>query len=227
MREKITKVKDFSIKNKKWIILFILLIMILAIVEDVFEKEIMKLDIIGYGIVSSLIDPSVTPIAIVITNLGGAIVICTLTIILLLLVKNKKISFCILLNLIITTLLNLFLKNIIQRPRPVEFRLISETGYSFPSGHSMISMAFYGFLIYLIYKYFKNRKLKIILITFLSILIIAIGISRIYLGVHYTSDVIAGFMISVCYLIIYTSLVKKYIIEREEKNESKNEEINK
>ena len=227
MREKITKVKDFSIKNIKWIILFILLIIILAIVEGVFEKEMMKLDIMGYGIVSSLIDPSVTPIAIVITNLGGAIVICTLTIILLLLIKNKKISFCILLNLVIATILNILLKNIVQRPRPNEFRLISETGYSFPSGHSMISMAFYGFLIYLIYKYFKNKKLKIVLITFLSILIILIGITRIYLGVHYTSDVIAGFLISVCYLIIFTSLVKKYIIEREDRNENKNEKINK
>lgn len=222
MKEKLTKVKDLGIKNFKWIILFVLLIMILAIVEDVFEKEIMKLDIMGYDIISRIIDPSVTPVAIVITNLGGAIVICTLTILMFLLIKNKKISFCILLNVIIATVLNIFLKNIIQRPRPVDFRLILETGYSFPSGHSMVSMAFYGFLIYLSIKYLKNKKLKIVLTTFLSILIILIGISRIYLGVHYTSDVIAGFMISVCYLIIYTSLVKKYIIGREDENESKN-----
>ena len=200
MREKITKVKDFSIKNIKWIILFVLLLIILAIVEDVFEKEIMKLDIMGYGLISSLINPSVTPVAIVITNLGGAMVVGALTVISFILIKNKK---------------------------PDEFRLISETGYSFPSGHSMVSMAFYGFLIYLIHKYFKNKKLKIVLITFLSVLIILIGISRIYLGVHYTSDVIAGFMISVCYLIVYTSLVKKYIIEREDENDSENKEINK
>lgn len=226
MREKITKVKEIGIKNLKWIMLFILLLMIIAIVEDVFDKEIMKLDIMGYSLISSIIDESVTPIAIIITNLGGAIVICILTLISFILIKNKKISFCILLNLIISTFLNLFLKNIIQRPRPDEFRLIFETGYSFPSGHSMISMAFYGFLIYLSIKYLKNKKLKIILITLLSVLIIFIGISRIYLGVHYTSDVLAGFMISVCYLIVYTSLVKKYIIEREDKNDEENEKIN-
>ncbi len=226
MREKITKVKEFGIKNLKWIMLFILLLIILEIVEDVFEKEIMKLDIMGYAIVSSLINPSVTPIALVITNLGGAIVVGVLTVISCILIKNKKISFTILLNVVIATILNILLKNIIQRPRPDDFRLISETGYSFPSGHSMVSMAFYGFLIYLLHKYLKNKKLKVILITFLSILIIFIGISRIYLGVHYTSDVIAGFLISVCYLIVYTSLVKKYIIEREEKNENKNKEIN-
>lgn len=226
MREKITKVKKLGIKNFKWIILFILLLIVLAIIEDVFDKEIMKLDIMGYGLISSLINPSVTPIAIIITNLGGAIAVILLTVIFCILINNKKISFTILLNVVIATILNILLKNIIQRPRPDDFRLISETGYSFPSGHSMVSMAFYGFLIYLSIKYLKNRKLKVILITSLSILIILIGISRIYLGVHYTSDVIAGFLISACYLIVYTSLVKKYIIEREEKNESKNKEIN-
>ena len=226
MREKITKVKKLGIKNFKWIILFILLLIVLAIIEDVFDKEIMKLDIMGYGLISSLINPSVTPIAIIITNLGGAIAVILLTVIFCILINNKKISFTILLNVVIATILNILLKNIIQRQRPDDFRLISETGYSFPSGHSMVSMAFYGFLIYLSIKYLKNRKLKVILITSLSILIILIGISRIYLGVHYTSDVIAGFLISACYLIVYTSLVKKYIIEREEKNESKNKEIN-
>lgn len=92
-------------------------------------------------------------------------------------------------------------------------------GYSFPSGHSMISAAFYGFLIYLIYKKVKNKKLKITLIIVLSILIVSIGISRIYLGVHYTSDVLAGFTVSVSYLIIYTSIVKKIILEREKEDE--------
>ena len=83
----------------------------------------------------------------------------------------------------------------------------------------MISAAFYGFLIYLIYKKVKNKKLKITLIIVLSILIVSIGISRIYLGVHYTSDVLAGFTVSVSYLIIYTSIVKKIILERGKEDE--------
>ena len=217
MKEKILNAKNF-----KWIILFICLLMFIAILEDVFEKEIMKLDILGYGLISNIISENITPIAILITNFGGAITLIGLTIIFLLIMKNKKMSFSILLNLVIVTFLNIFLKNIIQRPRPDDFRLINETGYSFPSGHSMISMAYYGYLIYLIFKFVKNKKLKTFLITFLCILILTIGLSRIYLGVHYTSDVIAGFVLSVSYLIIYTSIIKKYIIEREEENDNKN-----
>lgn len=79
----------------------------------------------------------------------------------------------------------------------------------------MVSMAFYGYLIYLIYKYVKNKYLKYISIILLSILICSIGISRIYLGVHYTSDVLAGFMISISYLIIYISAVNKFFIKDE------------
>lgn len=134
------------------------------------------------------------------------------TIILIVLIKNKKIGISIFTNLCLATGLNLILKQILQRPRPTEYRIIDETGYSFPSGHSMISMAFYGYIIYLIYKYVKNKYLKIGLITTLSVLIILIGTSRIYLGVHYTSDVIAGFMISISYLIIYISVVNKFFI---------------
>lgn len=73
----------------------------------------------------------------------------------------------------------------------------------------MVSMAFYGFLIYLIYNNIKNKYIKWILICSLSILIILIGISRIYLGVHYTSDVLAGFFLSISYLVIYTRIVKE------------------
>ena len=104
-----------------------------------------------------------------------------------------------------------------QRPRPTEFRIIEETGYSFPSGHSMISMAFYGYLIYLIYKYVENKNVKWILISLLSILICLIGISRIYLGVHYTSDVLGGFLISISYLVIYISAVNNVFYKKEEK----------
>lgn len=209
------KLKKFIVKNLKWIVLFICLIGFFSLAEDVFNKEIMNGDIVGYKLVSTfLISDFATPIAKFITNFGGAIILIVLALMLFIFIKNKKIGVSIISNLAIITLLNQLLKRIVQRPRPTEFRIVEESGYSFPSGHSMVSMAFYGYLIYLIYKYVKNKYLKWISIILLSILICSIGISRIYLGVHYTSDVLGGFFISISYLIIYISAVNKFFIER-------------
>ena len=210
------KIKEITKKNFKWLVLFIALIGFLALAEDVFNKEIMNGDIIGYKIISTfLISDFATPIAKFITNFGGAIFLITLTVILVILIKNKKIGLSIFSNLVIITVLNQLLKRILQRPRPTEFRIIEETGYSFPSGHSMVSMSFYGYLIYLIYKYVENRYVKWISIVLLSILICAIGVSRIYLGVHYTSDVLGGFLVSISYLILFISTVNKFFIEKD------------
>ena len=211
------KIKEFIRKNIKWFILFICLIAVIGILEDVLEDEILTLDIYGYNLISKyLISDFFTPIAKIITQLGGAIFLIILSLALIISLKNKKVSILILLNLIISTTLNQVLKFIIQRPRPTEFRIIDEKGYSFPSGHSMVSAAFYGFLIYLICKNIKNKYLKWGLITLLSCIVLLIGTSRIYLGVHYTSDVIAGFLISISYLIIFTHFSKEFM-----KNEQK------
>ena len=209
------KIKELIVKNLKWIILFICLVGFLALAEDVFHKEIMNGDIIGYKIISTfLISDFTTPIAKFITNFGGAIFLIILTVVLVILIKNKKIGLSIFSNLVIITVLNQLLKRVLQRPRPTEYRIIEETGYSFPSGHSMVSMAFYGYLIYLIYKYVKNKYIKWSSIVLLSLLICSIGISRIFLGVHYTSDVLGGFFISISYLVIYVSAVNKFLIEK-------------
>ena len=210
MKENVIK---FIKNNWRWMLLFICLIGFLALAEDVFHQEIMNGDIVGYDIVSKLFKFNVsTPIAKFMTNFGGAIFVISLTTILFFVIKDKKIGISIITNLGIVTILNQIIKFIMQRPRPTEFRIIEETGYSFPSGHSMISMAFYGYIIYLIYKYVKNKYIKWISIVLLSILICSIGISRIYLGVHYTSDVLGGFLISVSYLVIYISAVIKSFV---------------
>lgn len=219
VREKEEIMKENVIKfiknNWRWMILFICLIGFLALAEEVFHQEIMNGDIVGYDIVSKLFKFNVsTPIAKFITNFGGAIFVISLTTILFFVIKDKKIGISIITNLGIVTILNQIIKFIMQRPRPTEFRIIEETGYSFPSGHSMVSLAFYGYLIYLIYKYINNKHLKRTLIIVLSVLICIIGVSRIYLGVHYTSDVLGGFLISFAYLIIYIELVNKFVLEK-------------
>ena len=202
------KVKEFIEKNVKWISLFICLVLVIGIAEDVLDNEIYRLDVAGYNFISKyMMSDNITPIVKVVTQFGGATFLIALAVILLVAIKNKKTSFLIWINLASSALLNKILKHIVQRPRPTEHRIIDESGYSFPSGHSMVSAAFYGFLIYLIYKNVKNKYLKWGLIALLSLLIFLIGTSRIYLGVHYTSDVLAGFLVAISYLIIFITAI--------------------
>ena len=203
------KTKEIIEKNLKWIAVFICLVLAIGIAEDVLDNEINKLDFAGYNFISEhLISDNVTPIVKAITQFGGEIFLILFAIILLAVLKNKKTGFLIWLNLGISALINQILKRIIQRPRPTEFRIVDASGYSFPSGHSMVSAAFYGFIIYLIYKNVDNKYLKWTLITVLGLLVILIGASRIYLGVQYTSDVLAGFLIAISYLIIFVTATK-------------------
>lgn len=213
------KLKKILNKNYKWIILFLCVVLFLAILQNVFYDEQLVLDSIFYNlVVQNMRAPTLTTILIIITNLGSAITLISLTILSIILIKNKKIGLCISLNLIISTLLNVILKNIVQRPRPEGCRLIDESGYSFPSGHSMVNTAFYGLLIYLVLRNVKNSKLKYTLVILISLLIIGIGFSRIYLGVHYASDVLAGFLISIAYLVVFTTFMHDMLkIEKGEK----------
>ena len=162
-----------------------------------------------YEIVSRYQNIYLTTFFKLITYLCSAYFITGITIIILLTLKKNRLNFKITLNLLICFFLNQLLKYIFKRERPVNINLIKENGYSFPSGHSMISLSFYGFFIYLISHKDYSKSKKIILCSLLSLLILSIGISRIYLGVHYASDVLAGFTISLAHLIFYTTYYKK------------------
>lgn len=211
-------------KNYKWIIAFLCLIIVLMMLEDIFENEQVTLDMVVYRLVIlNLRTEPLTVIMKVITNLSSAYVLIAIAIGSLLFIKNKKVGVCVTSNLVIATLLNQLLKYIIQRPRPEGYRLIAESGYSFPSGHSMVSMAFYGFIIYLIWKMVKNKRIKYVACGILGFLIPMIGFSRIYLGVHYASDVIGGFAISIVYLLLFTNVTRSILqLEKEKKNIMKN-----
>lgn len=101
------------------------------------------------------------------------------------------------------------LKIIFARIRPLEPLLAPALGYSFPSGHSMMSFTFYGLLIYLVNRYTINPVLKWFTISGLGILIIMIGFSRIYLRVHYATDVLAGFSLGIAWLMFSIYLLNR------------------
>lgn len=211
------KITAIMKKYGKWILLIILVFLFLDIIEDIFANEIYIFDNTVYHMVSNTMNPIMTQAMKIITMLGSALPILIICLVSLLLFKNKNYGKYMTLNLIIIVICNQAMKYLFQRPRPEEFRLITETGYSFPSGHSMVSMAFYGFIIYLVWKNVKKPVAKWSASIVLSILILLIGISRIYLGVHYASDVIGGFCFSIAYLILFTSIVRSKVIREDKK----------
>ncbi|WP_276354802.1 phosphatase PAP2 family protein [Cohnella caldifontis] len=95
-----------------------------------------------------------------------------------------------------TSLLNKVLKGFFHRERPSLHRLAEETGYSFPSGHAMASFALFGVIAYLLWRHVRSGGGRLALAAVCALLTLAIGISRIYLGVHYPSDVIGGYLVS-------------------------------
>ena len=195
-------------KNLKWIICILSVIIFLILACLVCIKKELTIDNIVIDFILKIRNENLTNIIKLITHLGSATMVILIPILSLLILKNKKISLFMSLNLILITACQHIIKPIIGRTRP-SYGLIKETSFSFPSGHSLTSMAFYGFIIYLIYK--SNLKYKKLLITLLSILIILIGFSRLYLGVHYVTDVLGGFIFSLFYLIIYIHIIKDKI----------------
>lgn len=199
-------------KYIKWVIMVIFLILFSIFAYKIVMDKSIYIDKIVYDFIcDNFMSERMTNIVKILTSLGSALVVIILTIVLFIAIKNKRIAVSIVINLIVITILNNLLKIIFLRPRPNVNNLILESGYSFPSGHSSTGMAFYGYLIYLIYKYVNNKKIKISLIIFLSLVIVAIGLSRIYLGVHYASDVLGGFLLAIVYLIIFITITNKCI----------------
>ena len=175
----------------------------------VISNKISFIDSSVYNFLISFKNDSLTNFFRFITKFSNVAFLVIFVLIVLLILRNKDAVFVIF-NLIFLRLLNYVIKIIIKRDRPNILRLIKIGEYSFPSGHAMISMGVYGYLIYLIYKKIKNPYIKYLGIIILSLLIILIGISRIYLGVHYFSDVVAGYTLSLIYLIIFIRVRRKY-----------------
>jgi len=200
------QIKEMVLHSKRWILVSILIVIFVMIARNVFESQLFVSDFIIYDFLVEHRNDFFTEFFKIITNFGGAIFSVTITILCIIFVKNRKYKCIIPINLGVIVLLNLMLKNFFERPRPNNLRIIEETGFSFPSGHSMASMAFYGYLAYLIFKNVKNKKIRNVLCVLLGMIIFLIGFSRIYLGVHYASDVIAGFCFSMAYLIFMISI---------------------
>ncbi|MBM7654526.1 phosphatase PAP2 family protein [Neobacillus cucumis] len=102
------------------------------------------------------------------------------------------------------------LKQLFHRARPDLHRLAEASNYSFPSGHATMAFALYGTLTFLLWRHIPTRIGRTILIMISVFMVLAIGISRIYLGVHYPSDIIAGYFISAFWLTFAIGFYQRY-----------------
>lgn len=102
------------------------------------------------------------------------------------------------------------IKNILQRPRPNLWQIVPESGFSFPSGHTLNSVLLYGSLIVLVHYYIHNDQVRYAFMTLLAGLMFGIPISRVYLGVHYLTDILGGYSLGFFFLIISKEFIFKY-----------------
>ena len=208
---------NFIKKYYKWFILAALIFILGIIIKELSQNDLADFDAAIYNFIIQFKSSFMTNFFKFITFLASPIFLIILSILLFFIFKNKKFGLLSLVNLAFITLLNQVLKILFSRERPFDLMLIDESGYSFPSGHAMVSAAFYGVLIYLIWQTKIDKTYKKLLTLLLVLVIILIGISRIYLGVHYASDIIAGFAISVSYIIIMTALLNYYLKQKRKK----------
>ncbi|MDD4187241.1 MAG: phosphatase PAP2 family protein [Bacilli bacterium] len=193
----------------RWIILSILLFAFIVITILLLTDKIYSFDTFFYNFLISFKSQNLTNYFKIITIFANTeTIIILLVLSLLTLFFKKKDALYLTITIIISTIANQLLKYIFQRPRPILINKIIATGYSFPSGHAMASTSFYGFIIYLIINSNLNKKIKWITNILLTLLIISICLSRVYLGVHYASDVIAGVLLSSSLLLVITYILK-------------------
>lgn len=222
LKERLLKIRD------QWPFLYIaitlifsalMLILFMAVAwQTIFRQSTGVFDSVFIWCIRYFASSELDRIMIRITNLGfsffyGSIVFITVSVLTFLRrwIELKGLVICLLGG----TVLNEILKHMFERTRPEVFHIVAASGFSFPSGHAMTSLCFYGMLTFFLV---RNRSRHWILVGTVAavILIASIGISRIYLGVHYPSDIVAGYAAGATWLSFSISLVMWWEKKREQ-----------
>jgi membrane protein DedA with SNARE-associated domain len=180
------------------------------IIEALMDKEtLFYLDFKVQGLVEELTSPQVTKFMVDITNVGGVYLVLLVSVALTLYLLYRRywwdlFTFFLLVAGGETTLT--ILKLLFQRPRPTS-QLVAVQGYSFPSGHAFTAMILYGFLAYIVRKLTKSEALRFLFSSLSIFSILVVGISRIYLNVHWLTDVLGGYASGFAWLVFSIVMV--------------------
>jgi undecaprenyl-diphosphatase len=161
---------------------------------------------------------TLTPLMKFFTDIGSGLPITIITIVIMVVlyaVLKFRWELLFFIGVVVgSALLNVVLKLVFHRVRPIVHRIVEANGYSFPSGHSMAAFTLYGVLCFLLWKHTRGTLARVILIACGCIMIVAIGVSRIYLGVHYPSDVVGGYLASGTWLAVSIGLFQRFMERR-------------
>ncbi|NHC43079.1 phosphatase PAP2 family protein [Bacillus sp. MM2020_1] len=156
--------------------------------------------------IQGLESPLLTNVMKFFTFVGSTPVVIVLIILLIIFlykVLHHRLELILLISAIIgSAVLNQILKQVFHRIRPNFHRLIDISGFSFPSGHAMNAFTVYVIISFLLWRHIPSKWGRSLLICISTVMILAIGISRIYLGVHYPSDIIGGYLASGFWLAV-------------------------
>lgn len=195
--------------------IFLLLFAALAYFVISNESVLSGLDNPLIHLIRGNITPEKTAFFKYFTKFGNTVTIVALTVViagvLYFNLKDKISAYWLLINIVlIQGVGNIALKFVFNRERPSVEHLVTATNTSFPSGHSMGSMLLYGTLIFITPIYIKSKPVRLTIQILLGILILLVGTSRVYLGVHYPTDVLGGYSIALAWLTFSYPIFKKY-----------------
>ena len=210
-------------KNKGLVIFIISISLILFtwLSREVYTGRTFLMDDVVFNLTFSIRSSFLTGLMQVITFLGSSyfllpansLMICWILI-------GKKDAFFALqwaITSIGSLLLMYFFKGFYQRPRPLDPYLASASGFSYPSGHTLNSLVFFGLIIILIWRYSKKKSIRLWVTVMLSVLILAVGLSRNYLRVHYASDVLGGLSLGLLWLLLINLIFQRSFARQQKK----------
>ena len=202
-------IRNFIIRSRYYLMILMFLMILFYFIKCNYALNVLELDgTVSHFVQNHIVNDRLTVIMKVVTNLGDVFFFVIFLLLILLFFKGKGYFTSMTLNLLCTFLFSIIFKNVFMRERPPYSLIEKPWDYSFPSGHTMCSIAFYGFLIYLINKYVSNKFLKYFLIVLCVFIVFVVGFSRIYLSVHYFTDVICGAILGLVCLLMFVNYVK-------------------
>lgn len=196
-------------KKKSLITLIVLIILLVIDIVLLITGYMSNIDSLIYEFIFSFNNSILTDIFKLISFIASTkmIVLYNIIIVIVMIIRKSNKLLLVPIASSISAIVNNLIKVIVARERPGINPLVIETTYSFPSGHSMISILFFGTILYILNR--DNYKYKRVFNIIIPIYILSVGISRIYLGVHYFSDCITGYLIALIILLLLTNIRRK------------------